>query len=215
VTSSSGTIGGFTISGTGLSSSAVSLFASGGTGVSTSGSIVAASTSVSGNVAAGSMTTTSGPNLFGGSENSLRGSVQVVDITSATGAYNVVQDVNGYLRQGAAIPSASKYKHDIVALADVPELDPSGLLDIPVRAFKYNENIEYPGRDRHDMFLPGFVAEEVDAHYPVAVDYDTATQDIEGVEYRYLLPGMLALIQRQSAQITALEARIEALEAKA
>jgi len=215
VTSSSGTIGGFTISGTGLSSSAVSLFASGGTGVSTSGSIVAASTSVSGNVAAGSMTTTSGPNLFGGSENSLRGSVRVVDITSATGAYNVVQDVNGYLRQGAAIPSASKYKHDIVALADVPELDPSGLLDIPVRAFKYNENIEYPGRDRHDMFLPGFVAEEVDAHYPVAVDYDTATQDIEGVEYRYLLPGMLALIQRQSAQITALEARIEALEAKA
>jgi hypothetical protein len=41
--------------------------------------------------------------------------------------------------------------------------------------------------------IPGFIAEEVDAVYPTAADYEDG--DVESWHDRMILPGMLALIQ--------------------
>ena len=100
--------------------------------------------------------------------------------------------------------SSERYKHDIVNLVSVPEYDPKKLLDLPVRAFRYNEGYVTPTDDRADVLLPGFIAEEVDAIYPIACDY-SETNGPESWNDRILLPAMLSLIQDQEARIKTLE----------
>jgi hypothetical protein len=60
--------------------------------------------------------------------------------------------------------------------------------------------------------MPGFIAEEVELVYPAAVDYND-----DGTPERWntniIVPGMLALIQKQSLQIDSLKQRLDALEA--
>ena len=51
--------------------------------------------------------------------------------------------------------------------------------------------------------LPGFIAEELDAIYPIAVDYDGG--NIETWNSFYIIPAMLALIQDQEKRIKLLE----------
>lgn len=107
--------------------------------------------------------------------------------------------------------STARLKEHIIPITDIPEFDPQLLLQVPVRAFKFKPGVLSEHDTRIDMFMPGFIAEELDAIYPIAVEYDD-----EGLPRSYgdsmIVPGMLALIQQQAAKITELEARIEALE---
>jgi len=90
--------------------------------------------------------------------------------------------------------SSQRYKHDIVDLVSIPEYDPKKLLDLPVRAFRYNEDYVTPTDDRAETLIPGFIAEEVDEIYPIACDY-SETKGPESWNDRILLPAMLSLIQ--------------------
>lgn len=107
-------------------------------------------------------------------------------------------------------PSSKRYKHDIKALTD-KKLDPHKLLKLPVRQFKYNEEVKKPYPDLDNVLLPGFIAEEVDKHYPSAVIHDDEG-NIESWDERRIIPGMLALIQEQQKRIEDLEQRLEKLE---
>jgi hypothetical protein len=89
--------------------------------------------------------------------------------------------------------SSQRYKENIVALKDVSELDPKKLLDLPVRAFTYREDYLSESDSRFGALIPGFIAEEVDAVYPVAADYENG--DVESWNDRMIVPGLLALIQ--------------------
>ena len=89
--------------------------------------------------------------------------------------------------------SSQRYKENITPLRDIAELDPKKLLDIPVRAFTYREDYLSETDSRFGALIPGFIAEEVDAVYPIAADYEDG--DVESWNDRMIVPAMLALIQ--------------------
>lgn len=89
--------------------------------------------------------------------------------------------------------SSQRYKENITPIREIAELDPKKLLDIPVRAFTYREDYLSDTDSRFGALIPGFIAEEVDAVYPTAADYEDG--QVESWNDRMIVPGMLALIQ--------------------
>jgi hypothetical protein len=53
------------------------------------------------------------------------------------------------------------------------------------------------------MLVPGLVAEEVAEHYPIAADHSDGL--VENWNERFIIPGMLGLIQDLHARVTTLE----------
>jgi len=103
--------------------------------------------------------------------------------------------------------SSIRFKKDIVDLVEVEELNPKKLLDIPVRAFRYKEDYPIQPTDcRYQKLMPGFIAEEVYAVYPIGADIENGTTDVvENWNDRIIIPGMLALIQELYKRIEILE----------
>ena len=126
--------------------------------------------------------------------------------TQGSSTYYVVGRVAGY--DLAFFQSSSRrYKHDIKPLTNA-NLDPHKLLEIPVRQFAFDKEHEYG--DLPDAAIPGFIAEEVEEIYPVAVTHKAGK--VESWDEKRIIPGMLALIQEQHKKIEDLEERIEKLE---
>lgn len=120
--------------------------------------------------------------------------------TTANAANGYVFSTGGRVTRSTA--SSRRYKENIVNLSTIPELDPKKLFELPVRAFTYKLNELPETDDRYATMIPGFIAEEVDAIYPIAADY------VDGPESwndRIIVPAMLSLIQDQEARIKALE----------
>lgn len=204
VTATSGAIGGITINTDRLTYGNMQIFGSGSVGTA----IIDTDRGCSFKEVAASGTTDLA--LYSNGGLYVSGKVYVGGVTAATGLVYAVIDSSGYLRRGATV-SSERYKNSIVDIADIPELDPSALLSIPVRAYKYNDDVLQGDDSRYQVFIPGFIAEEVDAAYPLAVEYNNDGQP-EAVNAPYLIPGILALVQQQAATIRTLEARIAALE---
>jgi hypothetical protein len=151
----------------------------------------------------GNISTTTGAVSVGGRTSLFSdGSIFANTLGTTTGTPNIRQ-ASGYLRFTAS--SSQRYKNSIVDLKDVSELDPYKLLDIPVRAFKYNEGYVPDTDERYDVLIPGFIAEEVEEVYPVAVDYNEG--QTETWVSNYIVPGMLDLIKDMNTRLNALEGR--------
>ena len=105
--------------------------------------------------------------------------------------------------------SSKRFKHDIKDVTN-PTIDPHRLYDIEVKQFRFNEDTE---ASRKGIDLIGFIAEQVEEVYPIAVDYDEHGQ-VETWREHYIIPPMLKLIQEQHEQIEELTKRIEAIERK-
>jgi len=137
------------------------------------------------------------------------GNIYANALGTATTA-NFITQSSGFLRVNTS--SSRRYKTDIVDIDTVDSLNPENLLNIPVRAFKYNPDHLSESDQRFGVMMPGFIAEEVELVYPSAVDYND-----EGLPERWntniIVPGMLALIQEQSKQIEILSSRLDALGA--
>jgi hypothetical protein len=105
--------------------------------------------------------------------------------------------------------SSQRWKNNIQDLGE--DLDANKLLDLPVHQFKFNNDYLGENDQRYDIFVPGFIAEEVAEIYPIA-----AEKDEEGLpsdwNSRLLIPPMLKLIQDQANKIQELELRISNLE---
>jgi len=104
----------------------------------------------------------------------------------------------------AATGSSERFKKDIVNINSISELDPKLLLNLSVKAFRFKDEYLDIEDERSGVLVPGFIAEELDAIYPVAVDHDK-----EGNASRwsadFIIPSLLALIQEQDVRIKALE----------
>jgi hypothetical protein len=198
---SSGTIAGWTISGVNLYS---------GTG--------AFMRSDTGNIGGNTVTAFSdfyGPTLYttgsieAGTTIKSNTSMTAVGSLYAAGHTTTGSTANGYVNASTGLiarstASSARYKENITNLWDVPELNPKKLLDIPVRAFSYK--LDYlKNDDRTGILIPGLIAEEVDAIYPLATDYDNG--HIENINDRAILIGLLALVQEQETRITQLEGK--------
>jgi hypothetical protein len=136
------------------------------------------------------------------------GNIYANALGTATTA-NFITQASGFLRVNTS--SSRRYKTDIVDIDSVDSLNPESLLNIPVRAFKYNSDHLSESDQRFGVMMPGFIAEEVELVYPSAVDYND-----DGTPERWntnmIIPGMLSLIQKQNLQIESLKQRLDALE---
>ena len=112
-----------------------------------------------------------------------------------------MSSTTGLTRRSTA--SSLRYKENVVDIRTVADLDPRKLLDLPVRAFKYKADYLDAADDRSGALLPGFIAEEVAAAYSVAADQVEGV--IESWNDRYVVPGLLALIQDLHARVETLE----------
>lgn len=140
-------------------------------------------------------------------ENSSQGPFYSYGELYAAGHSTTANAANGYVfttggRIARSTASSERYKENIVDLSQVPELDPKKLLDLPVRAFTYKEGELPETDDRYQQMIPGFIAEEVDAIYPIAADY------VDGPESwndRMIVPALLSLVQDLYKRIEKLE----------
>jgi hypothetical protein len=124
------------------------------------------------------------------------------DSSTSANAANTRMDTNGRTRRSTA--SSARFKENIVDLSSVADLNPIGLLSLPIRAFKFKSDYLDPTDNRSGMLVPGFIAEEVAQHYPIAADSDDKGV-IENWNERFVIPGMLALIQDLHTRIQTLE----------
>ena len=135
--------------------------------------------------------------------------IAYMGIAPATRSKNITSAVwyettSGNYQLCAGTSSSKRYKKDIKAVENT-ELDPHRLYDISVVQFKFNDDY-FPEDDPYydnPYDVVGFIAEDVQAHYPIAV-----TESNEGVENwdaRYLIPPMLKLIQEQHEEIEKLK----------
>ena len=209
LSATSGTIGGFTLS-------ASSIYAGTSLVLNTDGTLSGgnSATLFYGYVNIGGGTVTGERLIVTGNSSFVGQAIFSGNTTSQTHFYspyatNVTSAANGYWvsssgRMTYTTASSQRYKHDIVDLVSIPEYDPKKLLNLPVRAFRYNEGYVTPTDDRAEMLIPGFIAEEVDAIYPIACDY-SETKGPESWNDRIILPGMLALIQDLYKEIDTLK----------
>lgn len=128
--------------------------------------------------------------------------VQKAYDTTTANAATVWISTTGQLRRSTA--SSQRYKTDIVDLISVPELDPKVLYSLPVRAFRFKFEHLPETDDRAGVLVPGFIAEEVDAIYPIAADY-TEGKGVETWNDRILVPALLALVQDLNNRLKAIE----------
>jgi hypothetical protein len=125
------------------------------------------------------------------------------DSSTSANAANTRMDTNGRTRRSTA--SSARFKEGIVNISAVADLDPRGLLNVPVRAFKFKSDYLDPTDNRAGMLVPGLIAEEVAEHYPIAADHSDG--EVENWNERFVIPGMLALIQDLTARVDALEGK--------
>lgn len=124
------------------------------------------------------------------------------DSSTSANAANTRMDTNGRTRRSTA--SSARFKEEIVSLSTVADLDPSKLLSIPIRAFKFKSDYLDATDNRSGMVVPGLIAEEVAEHYPIAADRGNDGL-VENWNERFVIPGMLALIQDLNTRIKTLE----------
>lgn len=131
-----------------------------------------------------------------------------------TGAPNLVITSTGKFRR-TTNTSSKRYKKDIENVKD-EELIPERLYDLQVKQFKYKEEYQPNKNDsRYEKNLIGFIAEDVEKVFPIAVDYtedENGNKIVDNWNERYIIPPMLKLIQNLKKKIDELEDRIKILE---
>jgi hypothetical protein len=126
----------------------------------------------------------------------------VEDPSISTAAPNGRIDSDGRVRRTTG--SSVRFKENVVDLQTVDEMAPQKLLALPVRAFTFKPDYLDMSDNRVGVPVPGFIAEEVSEHYPAAADYD-ADGIPENWNERFIVPGMLALIQDLYKEIALLK----------
>jgi hypothetical protein len=128
------------------------------------------------------------------------------DSTTTTNTANTwMSGTSGLTRRSTA--SSQRYKENIVDIRTIPALNPNKLLSLPVRAFTYKADYLDSADDRSGAPLPGFIAEEVAEIYEIAADKNDGI--IESWNDRFVVPGILALVQDLHARVTTLEGGTE------
>jgi hypothetical protein len=168
-----------------------------------------------GNLVSGSTTYSGGTHTFtdsfvANSTATFNSTMFAPNLTTSTSATNlrVATGSVGEIQETSA--SSIRYKENVQDLILSNEVSPNNLLSLPVRSFTYKSGYVSDSDDRYNKILPGFIAEEVEEHYPIAVDYS------EGQPHtwneRFIIPGMLALIQNLNQELISVKSRLDALE---
>lgn len=141
-------------------------------------------------------------------------SQNMFDTHIVTDTPNLVITSNGFIRR-TTNTSSKRYKKDIKLVED-DILNPERLYNLDIKQFKYKEEYQPNKNDsRYGKDLIGFIAEDVEKVFPIAVDYtedENGNNIVDNWNERYIIPPMLKLIQNQKKKIDELEDRIKILE---
>lgn len=102
-----------------------------------------------------------------------------------------------------ASSSSKTIKHDVLPLQN-EEITAERLYDLEVVQFKYNEDVLSSDDQRYMTDMPGFIIEQMNQVYPIAVDKETENVKDWAWNAQYLIPPMLKLIQGQHKDINGL-----------
>ena len=109
--------------------------------------------------------------------------------------------------------SSKTIKHDIKALEKNTSLSAENLYNVKVVQFKYNEGIITDENDnRYNKDLVGFIIENLNDAYPIAVDKPSGNVKEWSWNSQYLIPPMLKLIQDQKKEIDELKKEISEIK---
>ena len=101
--------------------------------------------------------------------------------------------------------SSERFKNSISDKITEQALDPHRLYDADIFQYKYNADYLSNMADcRYDKLVIGFIAENLEKVYPVAVDKDDYGTIMDW-NYKYVIPPMLSLIQEQHEEIEQLK----------
>lgn len=144
--------------------------------------------------------------LFGGADSTSRfiGSYMAYNRTYSS-AGNMYVTANGLF--GRSSSASEKYKEDI-SVADLSCF--SGLYDLPVKKFKYKPGYLCGEDERCGKYLYGFIAEDVEAAMPCAVEHITnqnGESEPEMWNSNIIVPSLLKLIQDLNNRVKVLEAK--------
>ena len=120
-------------------------------------------------------------------------------------AANMVVTANGIF--GRSIASSERYENSIVE-ADISEL--SGLYDLPVKRFKYNDDYISSDDELHGKDLYGFTVEDLENILPCAVQHITGEDGAKLPETwnsNIIVPSLLKLIQDLNTRLKVLEGK--------
>ena len=134
-----------------------------------------------------------------------------LDDNDVTAKANLYITQNGYIRQ--TDNSSSKYIKEDVTTVINDDLSPNNLYDVDVVQFKYKDGIIDEKDIRCHKNLIGFIIEDLNDKYPIAVDKsDENNSKTWAWNERFLIPPMLKLIQDQKEQIDELKFRMREIE---
>lgn len=139
------------------------------------------------------------------------GELYCKDSYTSTVSYNP----NMYVGTGGRIrrtteTSSREVKDDIILLQD-EDLKAEKLYDAEVVQFKYKPDVLPETDMRYRINMPGFIVEDLEKVYPIAVDKDENGKPF-GWNYRYMIPSMLKLIQDQKKEIEELKTAINEIK---
>ena len=120
-------------------------------------------------------------------------------------AANMVVTADGIF--GRSTSSSERYENSIVE-ADISEL--SGLYDLPVKRFKYNDNYISSDDELHGKDLYGFTVEDLENILPCAVQHITGEDGAKLPETwnsNIIVPALLKLIQDLNTRLKVLEGK--------
>lgn len=128
---------------------------------------------------------------------------------------NVYVGTTGIFTRYVSGSSSKTIKHDIKKLGTSEELDAKKLYDLDIIQFKYNDGIITDENDaRCGKDLPGFIIENMNEVYPVAIDKPSDNVREWSWNDAYLIPPMLKLIQEQHEEIEELKTNMESVKAE-
>lgn len=119
--------------------------------------------------------------------------------TTGTAAANMIISSAYWTYRSSS--SSRRYKHDIYELSD--SLNSEKLLNVPVKQYIYNLDYISEEDQRYNTPIPGFIAEDMYEHYPIAVEIKDGM--IEDWNHRMIIPPMLDLIQKLWTKVEKLE----------
>ena len=149
--------------------------------------------------------------------NMLNGAITANGAITFPAVYSTTNSGGGYVRvlgNGQLcryVSSSERYKHNITTELD-EENDPMRLLDVELKQFVYNDDYLDQGDQRSGKNVLGFIAEDVAAAMPGAVDYDSEGRP-EMWNVHVVVPALFGIIKRQQDKIEELDARLAYLEA--
>lgn len=114
-----------------------------------------------------------------------------------------------YLYESTWTASSKTIKEKIRNIAE-PELNPKNLYDVDIVQFKYVDDFLSKSDQRHGKNLIGFIIEDLEEKFPVAVDKNGDDPKKWNWNMAYLIPAMMKLIQDQHKDIEYIKKQLEA-----